>query len=353
MSGPITPYAGTSAARLTAMMNSDNAGQSNGSQVYTALQLGVDFTFGDPQAYTDSDGRNTEAPVIVNRPDYQNTDMVQFTRLPLTVLNQLPPSYVDPVLISKVPFKLSDILPAINDALGLDLDVSEIRDQEYDTLQPQYLLPIDSTKSLAWIDSDFQFNAKVSLVGLITTTTLNGLYFLKPPVSNLLVFAADFTKAPEQIMVDMVNFYNPVNGQAALKTTDVVFAAPVATNAAGPMPNTAVIMSGSATGLGSGSVMLNYNRWEIGTVPVILGVDAVFTITTEKTVKDLIPQLNAHFGINLTPADYVDAPLPTFTGSVQNEFHDTTIQMAATSLIWQGSINVRVQVASVAPPVGN
>jgi hypothetical protein len=180
MSGPITPYAGASADRLTAIVNATNAGQMLNGQAFAPLQPTDNFTYGQPMAYVDSTGRNTEVAVVFNEPNYQKTDYVQYTRQPLTILDSLPAGYLDTVVIPAVPFRLSQILPLINAALGLDLDVSEIRDQQYTTIQSSYALPINAAVSLAWIDSDFTFQASVALSQTVNAMNEPRLIYTPP-----------------------------------------------------------------------------------------------------------------------------------------------------------------------------
>ena len=145
------PYLGLSAQRLTDCLNSDNK---------TSFQLGVDFTFSAPSLYTDSSGRNTKVTMQpVDSTKYASTD-IHYWRLPLTILNDLPQGNVNPVPIPQLPFSILGILDAINSALGLNLTPDEVQDQTFTTKLASYPLHINNGVSLAWIDSDFQFQAQ-------------------------------------------------------------------------------------------------------------------------------------------------------------------------------------------------
>lgn len=177
MADSSTPYAGESPQRLTDLINSDNG---------TSLQLGVDFTFGPPSAYSDRLGRNTKVSMIpVPGSPWTHNEVIHYTRLALTVLNDLPSGWVKAVEIQSVPFTLSGMLQAINEALGLNLSVDEIVDTVYDNAQGSYRLPINNAASLAWIDSEFSFKATfpggdIPLSSAIVNSVLSGLTYLQP-----------------------------------------------------------------------------------------------------------------------------------------------------------------------------
>jgi hypothetical protein len=170
------PYAGASDQRLTALINQDNN---------SALQLGVDFTFGSPQPYSDSTGRNTEVILtpVPGRPYAPTPEPVHYVRLALTVLDDLPVGWVKPVSIRSVPFSIRGILANINAALGLDLIADEVVDATYSVEADQYPLAVNEAVSLAWIDSDFQFKAvfgEVPLSSVVTNQELSGLNYVQP-----------------------------------------------------------------------------------------------------------------------------------------------------------------------------
>lgn len=168
------PYGGTSLARLAKMINDDNA---------TNLIPGVDYTLGPPLAYTDTEGRNTQVlltPLVET--DVKVPQNVHFWRLDLAVLGELPSGYVQPVVIDTVPFTIHQILPQLNQALGLDLEASEVVNTRYTVPQAAYALQIRNESSLAWTGS-FGFQAQfpepyIPLANVITETRLVGLEWL-------------------------------------------------------------------------------------------------------------------------------------------------------------------------------
>jgi hypothetical protein len=173
----VTPYAGASEDRLTALINQDNMSQ---------LQLGVDFTFGLPSSYSDAQGRNTQVVITpVPGANYAGPETLHYVRLPLTVLEALPEGFIQTVQIPALPFRLSDLLDSINTALGLNLAADEIVDQQFVYPQTSYPLPINQSLSLAWIDSDYEFPANVEnpviqLDSVITQRVLSEMVYTGP-----------------------------------------------------------------------------------------------------------------------------------------------------------------------------
>lgn len=165
------PYGGSSLARLAKMINDDNA---------TQLIPGVDYTLGPPLAYTDTEGRNTQVvltPLVATATKVAQN--VHFWRLDLAVLGELPPGYIQPVVIDTVPFTIHQILPQLNQALGLDLTESEVVNTQYTVPQAAYTLQIRNENSLAWTGA-YGFQAQfpepyIPLSDIITETRLIGL----------------------------------------------------------------------------------------------------------------------------------------------------------------------------------
>lgn len=150
----IMPYAGTSDQRLANLINVDNS---------SALQLGVDFTLGGPEVYSDSSGRNTKVVVTPTDPDKPPQEF-HYSRLPLTVLNTLPVGSVQPMADPQFPFTVHGSLDAINANLGLNLTAAEITDAQYTQPQARYPLSIDDSVSLAWLGSDYSFPATYQIL---------------------------------------------------------------------------------------------------------------------------------------------------------------------------------------------
>lgn len=168
------PYSGFSLPRLTELINIANDAN---------LQEGVDFTFGPPSPYSDSKGRNTKVQITpTNR--RRRKQEIHYKRLPLDVLNQLPDGSTSEVEITALPFNTRQILPKINEALGINLTENEIEDEVFSSKLVAYPLKINSAVSLAWIDSDFKFKAKhtdglPSLSDMTPFNVLDGFQFVR------------------------------------------------------------------------------------------------------------------------------------------------------------------------------
>lgn len=149
---------------------------------------------------------------------------------------------------------------------------------------------------------------------------------------------SDLTKAPNAILIDLINTDNSSSLTEAL----VTFGLPTVAGGASPARNTELTVS-AAPGSGyTGSVLVTYNRVGLSTLPVISTRPAEFQLGDAVNISDLIPEINALYGINLTPADYVDGPLPTFTGEL-NEEHDVQIVAGADSLVFFGSLTLTLK----------
>lgn len=149
------PYSGTSKDRLVALINSDNG---------TNLQEGVDFVFGPVTSHSGKNGRNTRIKIIPIDTETYSERSVDYKRLSINVINNLPPGFIERVEINTLPFTTHSILEDINEALGLDLTEDEVVDELHETSSFEYPLKIRST-SLAWLASTYMF--KVTIDGVL------------------------------------------------------------------------------------------------------------------------------------------------------------------------------------------
>lgn len=174
------PYGGLSSDRLTALINVYNPGLHRVEH--------VDFTYGQPQEYSDTRGRNTQVTLTpVAGTDYVGPEDIHYWRLPLTVLSLLPAGVVKPVIIDAFPFSIHASLAAINEALGLNLTPDEVEDTVYREEQSTYTLRVIGANSLAWLDSTYEFQAQLPgallpLNSVIVRPTLSGLVYVQPSV---------------------------------------------------------------------------------------------------------------------------------------------------------------------------
>lgn len=152
-------------------------------------------------------------------------------------------------------------------------------------------------------------------------------------------FISDFTKPPEDVVIDLINFDN---GTAFTKDTLLVVGAPVAIPKAPPtFRNTTITVRPTASTKKFGTAQLWYNRIDLATVPgtrsVLFDVDKTATM-----LSDLVPLINERYHINLTPEDYINAPLPPLTSAPS----PVNIQAAPGSLVYIGVLNVNVEIGA-------
>jgi hypothetical protein len=137
-----------------------------------------------------------------------------------------------------------------------------------------------------------------------------------------MAIALDFNQPAVDILLDQLNYDN----NSGITPTLVVFQNPSA-NATGAQRNTTVQIT-SVEGSGfTGSVDWQYNRVDISIVPGIRST----------LISQLLPNINLAYGIQLTAADIVDGPIPTFIG-LPNEKHNFTLVIAANSLVYYNSV---------------
>lgn len=158
--------------------------------------------------------------------------------------------------------------------------------------------------------------------------------------------ANDLTKAPKQIILDMVN------AKTAAGFTLASFTWAGLPVVEGTGKNTSLTLT-AAQGSGyKNSRVIRYIRPHLGTgvgaAYIASGPDRdlVFSIGDGTKISDIVPELNARLGINLTGDDFTDGALPTFSGEV-NETLPLQIVVKADSLIFTGSITLTLKADDV------
>lgn len=155
----IKPYSGRSLDRLVALINLNNG---------LNLTYNTDFTLNNLSSIVGTNGRNSQLVFTPKLFQFYNNQNIQYRRLSLAVLNTLPAEEIQTVVIQRVPFFTHEILPEINEALGLNLDPSEVLNELHTTMVDSYRIKIkDNVSSLAWLDSEFIFQAQHQNVRLM------------------------------------------------------------------------------------------------------------------------------------------------------------------------------------------
>lgn len=154
--------------------------------------------------------------------------------------------------------------------------------------------------------------------------------------------ANDLTKAPKQIILDMVN------AKTAAGFTEESFTWAGLPVVEGTGKNTSLTLT-AAPGSGyKNSRVIRYIRphlgSDVGAAYIASGGkrDLIFSVGDAVKISDMIPELNARLGINLTGDDFTDGDLPAFTGEV-NETHPVQVVVKADSLIFTGSLTLTLK----------
>lgn len=142
--------------------------------------------------------------------------------------------------------------------------------------------------------------------------------------------ATDFTKSASQILIDLINESNATS----LTVADVTFSAPVV-EASGTR-NTGITITAVANSGYTGFRDLTYDRVDLAAVPG--SRSNVFHLGSAATAWDLLPAINAAYGINLTSDDVENDPMPAFSGTDPQEAEPFTLRAKAGSLVYRGSV---------------
>lgn len=148
---------------------------------------------------------------------------------------------------------------------------------------------------------------------------------------------SDFTKAPDQILVDLINADNGTS----LTTALIGFGVPTAATGASPARNTELEVSAKSGSGYKGSVVVLYNRLQIQDFVNSTDFPDGLSLPVGDATKysDLIPEINTALGINLTAADYVDGDIGVWQGT-PNEQKVINIPMKADALCYLGTLQL-------------
>lgn len=164
---------------------------------------------------------------------------------------------------------------------------------------------------------------------------------------------SDYTKSPDQILLDLINTDNP---DANLDLTEVTLSGPtIVTTGTETDPaylNRKTKMTVTAVN-GSGykeSVDVNYTRLHYRDVFTTADPDTVrfpvanrtFNLGSNTLLSHLLPEINATQNLNLQPEDFWDLPLPTFEGLPPYEDKFVKLEAKAESKIFIGGVMLKV-----------
>lgn len=116
----------------------------------------------------------------------------------------------------------------------------------------------------------------------------------------------DLTKPSANICIDLINATNGTS----FPYLYLAFGIPVPVKP--NCPKTQLTITAQQGSNFTGQATFFYDRIDLSTV--LTELTTPFDLTSCVNISDLLPQINADFGVNLTVADIVDAPLPIFSG---------------------------------------
>lgn len=144
----------------------------------------------------------------------------------------------------------------------------------------------------------------------------------------------DFTKTQDAIILDLINGSQTPATQLTL--ADITLSIP-AVNTTDPETtgDTSIAVSGVAESGYDGTATVTYNRVDIEVVAIAASTTE-FEVGSAVNVVDLLPAINAAFGINLTSEMVTDAVLPsTDEGAAQ-----FNLTMSATNKVYSGVVEL-------------
>lgn len=150
-------------------------------------------------------------------------------------------------------------------------------------------------------------------------------------------------KPTPQLVLDLINSANGTS----LTFTDVGFDLPVAHTADGQGRNTTVRVYALPDTHYEGEVQIDYRR--LGMSDVISGDLFLVRIVGMTKIADVIAAINAKYMLQLGANDYVDATLPTFTGT-PGEVKVFTLTAAAGSFAFIGSVSLSLKIPLISLP---
>jgi hypothetical protein len=167
--------------------------------------------------------------------------------------------------------------------------------------------------------------------------------------------AIDYTKSPDEIIVQLINDEN----NRSFTTSDLdltnVAVAPDPVSGRQPFNNVRTAVRVAAVP-GSGytnEVNVKYNRIHLRTVfPNSDSDDVRYATTTDAyqlndrvNLSDILADINAKYGINILAQDIFDVPLPTFDGPPPEggwPAKYVRLEMVAGSKVFVGGINIQI-----------
>lgn len=142
-----------------------------------------------------------------------------------------------------------------------------------------------------------------------------------------MAMVSDFTKAPVEILVDLINHDNGTQ----LVSTNLEFDFPRPYIG---VRNSSIVLRGAAGSSLSGEVELYYNRINLN--DMVGAGNRIFALPPgASSIRDLFAQMNTRYGVRLTNGDIVDTLLDVTAG-----VHTVTVQAHPDSLVYVGQLTL-------------
>jgi hypothetical protein len=164
--------------------------------------------------------------------------------------------------------------------------------------------------------------------------------------------AIDFTKAPDEVIVQLINEENSRHFTVAdLDLTNIAIAPdPVSNRPAFNNVRTSLSVAAAALSGYTGDVTIKYNRVAVRQVfPTEDPEDTRYPNSSDSyqlgervNLIDLLAEINAKYSINIRPVDIFDMPLPQFEGPPPYDPAYVRLEMQGTSKVFLGGINLRI-----------
>ena len=157
---------------------------------------------------------------------------------------------------------------------------------------------------------------------------------------------SNLTQTGEVLLLALINTQNPNLPNGALTNANVTLGTPTAS---GTTPNSSLAVNAVAGQGYQGSVTVTYNRLDIQndvfSVLAPSGATVVNTGGTMAAISDVVAAINASYNLNIVEADVSNW---TTALSLTEDAGSCTIDIAAGSLVYTGTLNVAITQQQVA-----
>ena len=156
-------------------------------------------------------------------------------------------------------------------------------------------------------------------------------------INSIPLVKLDYKKTPSQLVIDLINNDNGTD----FKDGELSFGKPELIN---KRHNSKVQVTPSSKSRYKGKATLKYNRIDIGQIPGERS--KTFNVILEKTIADLIPAIDERYDLKLTVNDYLNGPLPEFSG-IPNEVLTVDLEANPLSLVFINKLPLSLEAGAI------